>query len=925
MNARCTVRDKIRVMNQFQMTQIRFVAYGCLLSLIIVYNPLLAAAQTATATPTATPTPLVWPQLTLIGTINGFSAPVHITSARDGSGRLFVVQQSGTIRIVKSGVPQPTPFVDISGRISCCGERGLLSVAFPPNYSQRQHFYVYYTNAAGNIVVARHGLISADVADPSTEAATSILTIAHPTFSNHNGGQLAFSPTDGFLYLGTGDGGSGGDPNNNAQNPNALLGKILRIDVESGASTYVIPPTNPVIPGATNPVNEIWALGVRNPWRFSFDRQTSDLLIGDVGQGNYEEVDFQPASSTGGQNYGWNIMEGFHCYNATTCNMTGLTLPVVEYDHSQGDCSITGGFIYRGTQFPRMRGVYFYGDYCSGRIWGLQHTGTTWQSTLLYDAPFNVTTFGEDEAGEIYVNNYNGGAISMLADAAAISPTATPSTTPTPSMTPTRSATATPTTTLTPSSTRTSTPTSSPTLTPTSTRTATPTLTSTLTPTATPTLTPTRTLTTTATRTATLTPTVTSTPTPSATPSSTASPTATPSPMTTSTPTATFRPVTVVLSATQDAWVDATNVTQNKGTDTKLHVKSSGGVRRTLVQFNVSTIPVGSCVRTASLQLKLTNVGSSSRTYAVHRLTSAWTEAGVTWNSRQAGTPWTLAGGDFAGPTSTTATGTTGGAVVNWDVSSDVAAFVTGGAGNFGWVVRDAAEGAGGIEFQFAARENSTLASRPQLVVVYIACPPGTPTVTPTRTATPLPTTTLGAVQDAWIQQSNVLQNKGTDTTLRVKGTAGQLRRTLVQFDLSSLSSSCIASAVLELTLTKVQNSPRTYAVHRLTTSWVQGTGTSTSGVSWSRRDGVTAWALPGGDFVASATAAAATGTTNGATLHWDVTADVAAFLNRTVPNNGWLLRDANESNGGEFIFGSRENGTVATRPRLTVTITPCP
>jgi glucose/arabinose dehydrogenase len=377
-----------------------------------------------------------WPQVSLAPAITGVSQPTHITHAGDGSGRLFVVEQRGNIRIVKNGVLQSAPFLDISSRLSCCGERGLLSVAFPPAYADRGYFFVYYTNTSGDIVVARYSVTTnPDVADPNSEAL--VLKVPHPTFGNHNGGQLAFGPDDGDLYIGTGDGGSGGDPPNNAQNTNVLLGKLLRIDVLSGSgASYAIPASNPYAQ-VSGYRPEIWAFGVRNPWRFSFDRLTHDLYIADVGQGSYEEIDYQPAGNPGGQNYGWRIMEGLHCYNATTCNMSGLTLPVAEYSHAQGDCSVTGGFVYRGQQFARMQGIYFYGDYCTGRIWGLQRDGGAWVNMPLYDAPFNITTFGEDEAGNVYVANATNGAIAMLTDAAA--PTATVTrTTATP--TPTRSA-----------------------------------------------------------------------------------------------------------------------------------------------------------------------------------------------------------------------------------------------------------------------------------------------------------------------------------------------------------------------------------------------------------------------------------------------------------------------------------------------------
>ncbi len=383
----------------------------------------------------------VWPPIAIGPPILGFAAPVHITNAGDGSGRLFVVEQGGTIRLLKNGVLQSTPFLDVSSLVSCCGERGLLSVAFPPNYTNVGHFYVYYTNTSGNIVLARYGLTSnPDVADASS--AQIVLTINHPTFSNHNGGQLVFGPADGYLYMGTGDGGGGGDPNGNGQNTDVLLGKLLRLDVESGGATYAVPATNPFV-GRAGFRSEIWAYGLRNPWRFSFDRVTHDLYIGDVGQNLYEEVDVQPAASGGGQDYGWNIMEGFHCYNATTCNMTGLTLPVTEYTHSSGDCAVTGGFVYRGTQFPTLQGIYFYADYCTGRLRGLQLTPSGWQSTVLDLAGFPISSFGEDEGGEIYFTNYSGGAIAQLM-AAPTTPTATatatrarPSATATPTSTPT--------------------------------------------------------------------------------------------------------------------------------------------------------------------------------------------------------------------------------------------------------------------------------------------------------------------------------------------------------------------------------------------------------------------------------------------------------------------------------------------------------
>ncbi|MEW6491196.1 MAG: PQQ-dependent sugar dehydrogenase [Cyanobacteriota bacterium] len=352
-------------------------------------------------------------QLTLTPLVTGLENPVAITHAGDASDRIFVVEQEGRIQIIQNGNLLATPFLDISDRISTGGERGLLGLAFPPDYASKGYFYVNYTNPAGDTVVARYRLTN----DPNVAALDSeeiILTVDQP-FENHNGGQLAFGP-DGYLYIGMGDGGGGGDPQNNAQNPQSLLGKILRIDVESGAATYTIPDTNPFV-AANDPNNqfsdEIWALGLRNPWRFSFDRITGDLYIGDVGQNALEEIDFQPATSQGGENYGWNIMEGSSRYNNNPSDLTGLVLPVAEYDHSLGQ-SVTGGMVYRGSFEPSLQGVYLYGDFISGRIWGLRPNSTGWDNTLLLDSPYGISTFGEDQAGNLYVADYfNGGIYSV--------------------------------------------------------------------------------------------------------------------------------------------------------------------------------------------------------------------------------------------------------------------------------------------------------------------------------------------------------------------------------------------------------------------------------------------------------------------------------------------------------------------------------
>ncbi|MBD3883993.1 PQQ-dependent sugar dehydrogenase [Phormidium tenue FACHB-886] len=361
------------------------------------------------ATPTVASSPSA---VNLTKQVSGLQQPVHITSAKDGSRRLFVVEQTGRIQIVQKGQVLATPFLDISDRVSTEGEQGLLSVAFPADYARKKHFYVYYTDKAGDIVISRYQLTAnANVANPRSERV--ILKVPHPFNSNHNGGQLAFG-ADGFLYAGTGDGGGGGDPANNAQNPKSLLGKILRINVESsGKKRYTIPRTNP-FQGAKDPTNsvrdEIWALGLRNPWRFSFDRKTGDLYIGDVGQGSFEEVNFQPANRAGGQNYGWNIREGNLPFNNSTADPTGLVSPVAGYDHSQG-ASITGGFVYRGTAKPALQGFYLFGDFINGKLWGLRNTTAGWQNQLLLDTPHTLSTFGEDEQGNLYVADYGQGDI----------------------------------------------------------------------------------------------------------------------------------------------------------------------------------------------------------------------------------------------------------------------------------------------------------------------------------------------------------------------------------------------------------------------------------------------------------------------------------------------------------------------------------
>lgn len=369
----------------------------------------MESQATATVSPAGAVTGAI-PQISLRLFASGLSNPVHIAHADDRSNRLFVVEQRGVIRIVRNGAVLPVPFLDISDRVRSGGEQGLLSVVFPPGYGAgKRVFFVDYTGTkgVGDTVISRFTTsANMDAADPASEQ--QLLTIVQP-FANHNGGQLAFGP-DRMLYIGMGDGGAAGDPSNNAQDPASLLGKILRIDVESGSEGYLVPATNPFVNKAGfRP--EIWALGLRNPWRFSFDRTTGDLYIADVGQNLYEEIDLQPASSAGGQNYGWDIREGSECYESASCTQAGLTPPVFVYDHSRGECSVTGGFVYRGQEFPALQGVYVYGDFCSGRIWGLRQGVGGWENKLILESKLAISTFGEDEAGNLYVADMNGGRI----------------------------------------------------------------------------------------------------------------------------------------------------------------------------------------------------------------------------------------------------------------------------------------------------------------------------------------------------------------------------------------------------------------------------------------------------------------------------------------------------------------------------------
>ena len=379
-------------------------------------TPTLPPTIEATAVVPPTPTPLspigaVTVEPVLAG---GLQKPTFITHA--GDDRLFVLEQVGRIRIFADGKLLERPFLDITDRVgSVSSEQGLLGLAFHPDFARsgaaaEGQFYVNYTDYSGHTHISRFSLSAGDpnAADKTSEV--NYLTVRQP-YPNHNGGSLAFGP-DGYLYAGLGDGGSANDPLNAGQSLNTLLGKVLRLDVDEKDGEYAIPPDNPFA-GNEAALPEIWAYGLRNPWRFAFDRATGDLYIADVGQNLWEEVNFQPAASEGGENYGWRIMEASHCFEAETCDETGLVQPIFEYDHSKG-CSITGGHVYRGQAFPEMLGNYFVADYCTGTIWRLFPTADGWLAGVALDTDLVISTFGEDVNGEVYLADYVHGAIYQL-------------------------------------------------------------------------------------------------------------------------------------------------------------------------------------------------------------------------------------------------------------------------------------------------------------------------------------------------------------------------------------------------------------------------------------------------------------------------------------------------------------------------------
>ncbi|MGD8402723.1 MAG: PQQ-dependent sugar dehydrogenase [Anaerolineales bacterium] len=324
--------------------------------------------------------------------VSGLERPVDLQHAGDGSGRLFIIEKIGRIRVFQDGQLLDTPYLNITDRVGSGGnEQGLLGLAFHPNFEVNGLFFVNYTDTNGDTVIARYRVTgNPNAADPTGEV---ILLRLNQPFQNHNGGVLAFGP-DGYLYAGLGDGGAAGDPQGNAQSLDTWLGKILRLDVDA-AEPYAIPADNPF-------GNEIWAYGLRNPWRMSFDSQTGDLYIGDVGQNQWEEIDFVYAGTPGGLNFGWDYLEGTHPYEGSPPQDAQLVPPVAEYSHSEGGCSVTSGYVYRGAM-PEWNGIYLYGDYCSGIVWGLIRSNGGWQNQVLYSGVGRITSFGQDEAGEIYL------------------------------------------------------------------------------------------------------------------------------------------------------------------------------------------------------------------------------------------------------------------------------------------------------------------------------------------------------------------------------------------------------------------------------------------------------------------------------------------------------------------------------------------
>ncbi len=349
----------------------------------------------------------------LVSAGSGFNGPVQVTNAGDASHRLFVVEQRGVIKILRSGHAAPTAFLDIRSLVKFGGEQGLLALAFHPKFKTNHRFYVLFNErGTGDVIVGEFRTLTTNRNRALAKSFRRILRVSHRVNTNHNGGMLAFGKTDGLLYISIGDGGGGGDVPNNAQSGRVLLGKLLRININGSAGThkYLIPPSNPYRT-SIYVKHEIWSRGLRNPWRFSFDRSTGDLWIGDVGQDSWEEVDHATAASGNGRarNFGWHIMEGDACYQPSSgCVMTGLTLPVAVYGHGQG-CAIIGGYVYRGP-LALLKGAYLFSDVCSGTIWSVVAAGGSppQTPTVMDSTGLGVTSFGEGEDGTVYLTAQNG-------------------------------------------------------------------------------------------------------------------------------------------------------------------------------------------------------------------------------------------------------------------------------------------------------------------------------------------------------------------------------------------------------------------------------------------------------------------------------------------------------------------------------------
>ncbi|MEE8575663.1 MAG: PQQ-dependent sugar dehydrogenase [candidate division Zixibacteria bacterium] len=353
--------------------------------------------------------------LSLQEVATGLDSPIYVTSAPHDSVRLFIVERGGKVRILKDGSVIARPFLDISDRVATGGERGLLGIAFHPDFPDSPYVYTNYVSRVSNSDTTHLSRFTVSSDPDSADAATELRLLDIFQFaSNHNGGMIAFGP-DEYLYVGMGDGGGSNDPQETGQDGKRLLGKMLRIDVNG--SPFAVPASNPFV-SDTSVLDEIWAIGLRNPWRWSFDRVTGDLWIADVGQGQLEEIDFQSSASDGGENYGWSITEGTDCFDPQIgCDFSGISLPFYEYAHGSGRCSITGGFVYRGCAIPDLDGWYFYGDYCTGEIWRLKRNsnGTVDGPVMLFEvANFQLVSFGEDYYGALYVILMNDGRILKL-------------------------------------------------------------------------------------------------------------------------------------------------------------------------------------------------------------------------------------------------------------------------------------------------------------------------------------------------------------------------------------------------------------------------------------------------------------------------------------------------------------------------------